>query len=804
MQKDPSPHQKNRDKIASKDMTVEKTATAEENVAVEEMVVAEASALKDVISSANWPTHIDVYNYLDFRPWIKLPWRFTPKSCYEEAINLLDRFVSHRNYDVSKDSKNGWKSLAIKAQNGIATNTYAHTHYNEEPNYQLTEIVKVCPKTMKMLNFITEIKQCNRIRWMLLMPGAKISAHSDKQKENDDVSLALNIALNMPDECHFWIDTKKNGDHERYTRKIPIQEGEAILLNNAKYHYVENNSDQIRIHIIVHGPIRISDKMLLESAKNQCNIHNRKNLINQIVVKKALQGRPLDKQSSWFQQWDVEGLDTPFIPNDIKILLLKDDIEDKKILDEALYQYSQASLFLEPHLVLDYSQIDKTLSLLYEQGARFVVFVGAGTFLPNLRDFLFFLLQTINTMDKKEASASAHIIDHPNHSKGLPFFHEQFFILDLKSWNKIGRPEISRPYSSAFVDFPKNYIKGESFHDHYTPKFLAPNPNERSLEYEHGIGGLGTAFISKSLKNNLTIINIPMNLRTVKKFSYPRAGICQQMLQVEKEKLKILKREQERIFVFNNENLYCPFFRSISYFKPKFLYSVAAGLKPYALLEEIYQRTQKTPDLHFFDFSARALDYQREIRDCHSIEQFVFCLTRKLSQGRKSTTNQSSSDLKKITSEKFHQFLETSFCNDFDYFYEIFQSVATCFTHVNIITNPEALIEKINPDEKFMIWISNIWCTQASFFNVGRKNLNKNFIDFIRAVGEKINMHSWVSINEGLHNGFFSKGTGNEIHGIVTCGHGSIDLAHFRQVSPVRYPAQGAVTSELDNLELFT
>ena len=746
---------------------------------------------------ANWPTHIDIHNYLSFRPWIKLPWRFSPKSCYEEVINLLDRFVPHRNYDVDENSKNGWRSLGIKAQNGIATNTYAHTHYNEESNYQLTDIVKDCPKTIKMLSSITDIKQCHRIRWMLLMPGTKISAHSDKQKEDDDVCLALNIALNMPDECHFWIDTQKNGEHERFTRKIPIQGGDAILLNNAKYHYVENNSDKIRIHIIVHGPIRMSDETLLESARNQCKIHDHKILINQIVVKKALQRSPLDKHSSWYQQWIVSGISTPFFPDDIKVLLLKDDIEDKKILHEALYQFTQASLIHEPHLILDYSRIDEELPLLRKSGKRFIVFIGAGTFLPGFQKFAYALLQTIGLMDKKKAPASAHIIDHPNRSKGLPFFHEQFFILDLERWDEIGRPKINKPYSAELVDFPKNYIKGKSFHDDYTPQFLAPNPNDSSPEYEHGIGGLGTVFMAESLKNNLTIINIPTKLRNKKIFSYPRAGICKQMLQVEKEKLKILKREQERIFVFNNENLYDPFFRSISHFKPKSLYSVASGLKPYALLEDIHQRTQQIPALYFFDSSKNALNYHREIRNIHNKDKFIFYLAEKLSLyqfAEDQNNNDNLNKAAKIASQKFHQFLETSFCNNFDYFYEIFQSVGTCFTHVNIITNPEALIEKINPDEKFMIWISNIWCTQASFFNVGRQNLNKNFIDFIRAVGEKINMRSWVSINNGLYNGFWGKSK-DEIYGIITCGNGPIDLTDFRPIAP------SPMVSKLQNKE---
>ena len=746
-------------------------------------------SLTHATAPATYPSDPVIYDYLNFLPWIKLPWSFSAKPLYEEVDKLLVQFVPHRNYDVSEGFKNGWKSLAIKAQNGIATNTYAHTHYDEEPNYQITDIAEKCPKTMEMLRSITDIEKCQRIRWMLLEPGTKISVHTDKQRESQEVCLALNIALNMPEGCRFWIDTKKTGEHGRFTRTIPIQSGEAILLNNAKYHYVENNSQEVRIHIIVHGPIRMPDKKLLESAKKETRICDHKHLINQLMAKKALQGDPLDTCGPLrlYLKWLTVGMIPHLLPNDVKILLLKDEIEDEKILHEAVHHISQAGLFPErPYRILNYSQVDEFIPLLYGQDVKFVVCIGAGTYFHSSKNFLYTLLQTISTIEEEKASAAAHIIDHPDHSKGLPFFHEQFFILDLKRWNEINRPEVGRPYSGISTDFPKSYIKGECFHDDYTPKFLAPDSqlHENSLEkYEHGTGGLGTVFMAKSLKNHLKIINIPMNLRKEKLFSYPRSGNCWQRSQVKDHIHKKFLIEKQKVFALNNEKLHDPLFRSIPHFKPKALYSVASGLKPYFLLKEISQRTQQTPDLHFFDYVQNALDYQKGMKNIHKKNKFISYLADHISENKPFAIH----DVRKIyldlkfVAEEFQRCLDEYFQKNFDSLHETIQRTTPSYTHLNIFTDAEVLIDKIEIDKEFMIWTSNIWNSGIALHFMSREELDNNFINFVHTIGKKINKSSWISIDNGLHHGLWGNSK-DKPYGMITCGHGAVSYSDLKPI----------------------
>ncbi|MCY4523957.1 MAG: hypothetical protein OXB84_04380, partial [Halobacteriovoraceae bacterium] len=256
----------------------------------------------------------------------------------------------------------------------------------------------------------------------------------------------------------------------------------------------------------------------------------------------------------------------------------------------------------------------------------------------------------------------------------------------------------------------------------------------------------------------------------------------------------------KKIFVFNNEGMSDPFFKSIPHFKPKSLYSVAAGLKPYALLEVIYKRTKQVTDFHFFDFSEDALDYQRAIREIYSMDELISYLAEKLLKNQLFTTNQSYEELRKIAFEKFHEHLKEFFYNDFEYFRNVIQTVNPSFTKLDIITHPEILIEKIDFNEKFMIWISNIWNTNESLLRMGRKKLDENFMEFVHKLGKEINMNSWASVNKGSHNGFLGKDK-NNIHGIITCGHSSIDLNDFRLISNMEKVSLGAISSKHDHLE---
>jgi hypothetical protein len=161
----------------------------------------------------------------------------------EEANNIKHFFVNHRDKDTIGSYKHeGWKSLCIHGLSEYQTNHYTEYGYssNEETPYIWTSISDLCPITTNWLkNF--PMDKYYRVRFMLLKPGGYIYPHKDSA--TNQLS-PINIALNHPDGCIF-----KMKDHGI----VPMKPGTVMLLDVGNIHAYVNNSNEDRIHIIIHG-----------------------------------------------------------------------------------------------------------------------------------------------------------------------------------------------------------------------------------------------------------------------------------------------------------------------------------------------------------------------------------------------------------------------------------------------------------------------------------------------------------------------------------------------------------------------
>ena len=78
---------------------------------------------------------------------------------------------------------------------------------------------------------------------MLLEPGGYIEPHQDRKDTEKRLSVC-NISLNNPDGCKFVFK-----DHGI----VPFEnKGSAFLMDISNVHAVHNDSDQPRIHMIIH------------------------------------------------------------------------------------------------------------------------------------------------------------------------------------------------------------------------------------------------------------------------------------------------------------------------------------------------------------------------------------------------------------------------------------------------------------------------------------------------------------------------------------------------------------------------
>ena len=119
------------------------------------------------------------------------------------------------------------------------------------------------------------------------------------------------------------MDTKENGQHDAWTHELPFRPGMAMLLNVGKFHYVENNSTEPRIHIIVDGPIRFSEEMLITLARKQNNVSSFRELAGRVVCSRALRGYSLEESRFHINFAKSLGVEPKAIHNDLEIILLE-------------------------------------------------------------------------------------------------------------------------------------------------------------------------------------------------------------------------------------------------------------------------------------------------------------------------------------------------------------------------------------------------------------------------------------------------------------------------------------------------
>jgi hypothetical protein len=158
----------------------------------------------------------------------------------EEAIYFKKHYVIHRKNDGS-----GWSSIVLHGFSSIHTEApevYGYT--NDNGAWRWTDVSEWCPVITSFFKNQFDYKKYYRIRIMKLPAGGYILPHQDSKTLNESHIGPVNIALNDPKDCRFYMD--KIG-------YLPFDKHRIIKLNLYNYHSVFNDSNEDRYHIIVHG-----------------------------------------------------------------------------------------------------------------------------------------------------------------------------------------------------------------------------------------------------------------------------------------------------------------------------------------------------------------------------------------------------------------------------------------------------------------------------------------------------------------------------------------------------------------------
>ena len=195
------------------------------------------------------------YNWVMYQsrlPWLEVQGLNLPYAeMLAEAQALRDRFVLHR-----EGCGRGWRSLCVHGTSTEQTDApSAYGLPETETVFDWTDIQDQCPVTVYTFKNLFNYNSYMRVRFMLVEPGGYITPHVDA----DNYTLgAVNIRLNNPDGCCLVTEAGT----------VPFRNsGSAMFLNTSYCHTVWNNSNEDRIHMIVHGTPdnQFWDKIVVDS-----------------------------------------------------------------------------------------------------------------------------------------------------------------------------------------------------------------------------------------------------------------------------------------------------------------------------------------------------------------------------------------------------------------------------------------------------------------------------------------------------------------------------------------------------------
>lgn len=234
----------------------------------------------------------EIDEHLELVPYIDLGVSFDHAACLAEATALLGEFVPYQS-----DPRYGirhWHGLALRALDGDPTKAAVAPSpgTNQDQRYATTPVAARCPRTMELLLDLLDWEQCRAVAFLALSPRSRIATHVDDPQH--EVMRSLNVALNMPDGCEFVIDVEPDGRPGPFTRRVPFRPGSAMVVNVARTHYLVNDSDTVRIHVVARGPVRWPAARVLQLARAQNDLHDEASLRLALDQRYARLGRPSD------------------------------------------------------------------------------------------------------------------------------------------------------------------------------------------------------------------------------------------------------------------------------------------------------------------------------------------------------------------------------------------------------------------------------------------------------------------------------------------------------------------------------
>lgn len=179
-----------------------------------------------------------------------------------------------------------------------------------------------------------------------------------------------------------------------------------------------------------------------------------------------------------------------------------------------LSDFTVSNIWIKQYSVLVGLDEDVLLHTACEQGYTHAVVVSTGTEFINGTKFF----DSVNDLVKDDFFIAGHVLDRDQAYYEL---HHQCYIINLTTYNQIGRPEIGQQtLGSTHTQFvPTRSI--ENYHDDYTPLWIKPGLEQKN--YSHKLHGWNILSIALDLDKPIRIFSDEQ--RNNKKHYYPENPI---------------------------------------------------------------------------------------------------------------------------------------------------------------------------------------------------------------------------------------------------------------------------------------
>lgn len=177
------------------------------------------------------------------RTWIDLTERFPIKFDVERmrqeyALLQDEAWLGHYDPTLSRE----WKAIMLVSLNGETVDEESQRGADDYTLMKRTQIIEKLPYFREILDSFN----CNqgRVRILKLSPGAGINIHRDIRHEAANIAVGrvrLHIPIITNDKVTFFVGGEK----------IKMVPGRLYYVNFSKLHYVKNEGDADRIHLVL-------------------------------------------------------------------------------------------------------------------------------------------------------------------------------------------------------------------------------------------------------------------------------------------------------------------------------------------------------------------------------------------------------------------------------------------------------------------------------------------------------------------------------------------------------------------------